>query len=417
MNQKERIRQIERVQKTTEPITKKKIWYDGEEKWREVYSIPLRYLMYNPHNGRIMSAIKTFEKQFHQIDLSSDNDKLLIERFLWDSAPDYNKHSLESLDKYGQNEIGIVTKDGIIIDGNRRALLLNYLNDKDSGSREFLAVVLPDVLEGNSKQLNALETIYQIGVDDKVDYNPIEKYLKAKELSQYFSVVEIAEMMAEGEATIKSYIEILQLMEEYLKQYDLEGIYSRLEKREGHFVDLAKYLNTYNKSYRNQNVDWQYQIADVEKLKRAYFDYVRLGIPVAACRIIGRSKNSFFSIGSVWKYFIENHEQTFSGTKELSVSEFKKKYGGSDINKIIQDRENLWQKEFESKLLENLSLSTGLFQDLKTTKAPIEQLKRVLSILELIDIESIDLSLAPEAKQLINRIRRKIDSFEKSISK
>ena len=83
-----------------------------------------------------------------------------------------------------------------------------------------------------------------MGEDDKLDYNPIEKYLKCKELKRLgFSEEDIAGFMSEKPSQIKEWINVLDLMEDYLKEYDYEGIYTRLEKTEGPFVDLENYLD------------------------------------------------------------------------------------------------------------------------------------------------------------------------------
>ncbi|MDA6854677.1 hypothetical protein OSL50_26375, partial [Escherichia coli] len=57
-----------------------------------------------------------------------DGDKAIIEKFLYDSKVDRNKTTMESLLKNGQQRYGIVTSDGTIVDGNRRAMLL-YKNN------------------------------------------------------------------------------------------------------------------------------------------------------------------------------------------------------------------------------------------------------------------------------------------------
>ena len=49
--------------------------------------------------------------------------------------------------------------------------------------------------------IQQLETIYQMGEDEKLDYNPIEKYLKCKELQRLgFTNKEISEFMSEKES-------------------------------------------------------------------------------------------------------------------------------------------------------------------------------------------------------------------------
>lgn len=99
----------------------------------------------------------------------------------------------------------------------------------------FRAVVLDDTLESNPKEIRKLETIYQMGVDEKVDYSPIEQYLKCKDLSDDFTNEEIAKMMGKKPSDIKNYLETLNLMEDYLLKQGYQDMYTVLgkEKVEG----------------------------------------------------------------------------------------------------------------------------------------------------------------------------------------
>lgn len=259
--------------------------YKGETRIEKVYRIPLDYLIYNKYNGRIGSDVLSYEKQNGSLNPELDQDREIIERFLYESKEDRNKATMHSLLKNGQQRYGIVTSDGKIVDGNRRAMLLNRLFHKREElgysyaevekCKYFLAIILPD--DAEERDIQKLETIYQMGEDDKLDYNPIEKYLKCKELKRLgFSEEDIAEFMSEKPAQVKQWLRILALMEEYLETYDYDGIYTRLEKTEGPFVDLEGYLDSYQKKGANvRNVDWNYQDSDISDLKLVCFDYIR----------------------------------------------------------------------------------------------------------------------------------------------
>ena len=115
------------------------------------YAIPLEYLVYNPYNGRIGSVVKSYERQNHTLNPEDSADKALIEKFLWESKPEANKKTKARLLKEHQQKHGIVTADGIIIDGNRRASLLNnIMADADipytdkSHCQYFIAIILPE---------------------------------------------------------------------------------------------------------------------------------------------------------------------------------------------------------------------------------------------------------------------------------
>ena len=227
--------------------------FQGKNLTENAYRIPLDYLIYNKYNGRIGAAVKSYETQNCELNPENEKDFKIIEEFLFQSKIDRNKKTMDSLKREGQLRYGIVTASGVIIDGNRRAMALNRLyRQRDEhrltpqeaeSCRYFLAIILP--VDATPRDIQMLETTYQMGEDDKLDYNPIEKYLKCKELKHWFKEKEIAQFMGEREATIKEWLSILTLMEEYLDSYGYSGIYTRLEKTEGQFVDLQKYLESY----------------------------------------------------------------------------------------------------------------------------------------------------------------------------
>ena len=100
-----------------------------------------------------------------------------MKKFLWESKINRNEKTLDSLSKQGQLVHGIVTIDGKIVDGNRRAMLLNkicknskkYPLTEHESQRFFVAAILD--AEGTEKDLVKLETYYQMGQDEKLDYN------------------------------------------------------------------------------------------------------------------------------------------------------------------------------------------------------------------------------------------------------
>ena len=169
------------IERTGIPIT-----YKGKRQQFNAYKIPLRCLIYNKYNGRISSSVKSYEKQYRELNPEIEEDKKIIEYFLWESKRERNIQTMNSLVESGQQVHGIVTSDGVIIDGNRRAMLLNRIwFERKKWEKEkhnvdeceyFVALILPDNAE--RKEVMRLETTYQMGDDKKLDYNAIEKYLK-----------------------------------------------------------------------------------------------------------------------------------------------------------------------------------------------------------------------------------------------
>ena len=237
MNQKDRLEKIERIVNRTdkEDLLSQEIMWEGNLKTFKVYNIPLEYLIYNKYNGRILSRTKSLERQNYLINVEDEKGKALIEKLLWDSKEDRNRKTLNSLKKFGQQKVGIITRDGVIIDGNRRAMLLNKL-DRTS---YFKAIVLEVTIEEEPTQIEKLETTYQMGEDEKLGYNSTEKYLKAKQIyerlienhSEEDSKSQIADWMSEPLSEIENYLETMTVMDEYLEYLDYDGIYTQLDGR------------------------------------------------------------------------------------------------------------------------------------------------------------------------------------------
>ena len=170
-----------------------------------------------------------------------------MKKFLWDSKKDRNSKTLENIASEEQKQPGIVTRDGIIIDGNRRAMLLNRIKNNphiyNASSHEhanfFNAIILDS--DGTPKDVQRLETKYQMGQDEKLDYNPIEKYLKVKTLKKNdFSFEEIASLMNEQKSKVIEWSETMDYMEKYLDNYGYSNIYTMLEKKRRPIFDIKK---------------------------------------------------------------------------------------------------------------------------------------------------------------------------------
>ena len=126
MNKETRIKKIQEIISRDEkaPFGKMEIPWNDKLEPKNVYLIPLEYLVYNKYNGRILSRTQSLEKQNYSIDVETDEGKKKIEELFWNSNESRNKTTQISINDYGQQKVGIITKDGIIIDGNRRVLLL-----------------------------------------------------------------------------------------------------------------------------------------------------------------------------------------------------------------------------------------------------------------------------------------------------
>jgi len=405
MDQKLRIEYFDKLKKG-KPYSYKDIYYKGSKKKLEVYQIDLDYLVYNQYNGRIASLVKSHYKETgFEIDANDPKGIELIEKFLTQSNEIANEITEKSIFAQGQNEYGIVTRDGVVIDGNRRSMILRRVAKKKKETPVyFLGVVLDDSLDDDPKEIMRLETTYQMGEDAKVDYNAIEKYLKCKDLIGYgFNEKEIGKMMGESsEAPIKEYLSIMDLMDDYLNKLGYSGIYTRLDKTEGAFVDLNNYLNRY-KDGKSKIIQWNYdKRIDVNDLKLIYFDYIR-GIynrgkatgsesgDSKDYRFIGQTskKGSFFSNESVWKKFRDSHFENIDkiNAEEPTIEEDREQHPGMPLDDLLKQRDTRWAKKTDAQLKRNMGLSRESLENFNKQNAPLELLEGAKAKLDSINTQ------------------------------
>jgi len=325
MNKEFRISKITEI-RNSEPLGEQEIMWQDQLESMPVFKVPLEHLVYNKYNGRILSRTKSLESQDKSIDSESVEGKRILEKFLWESRIDRNERTKGDIEKYGQKIVGIITKDGIIIDGNRRAMLLNKIDKFDY----FKAIILPVTLEENPIEIEKLETSYQMGEDEKLGYNPIEKYLKTKNLKQKdVSVKQIANWMGESVSTVNEYLDVMDTMDDYLNYLEYDGIFTQLDNREDQFINLTKWVKVFYGGGSVRAFDG-YTDADVDELKSIAFDYIRAKYEGKKFRYLGhgQKQNHFFGNENIWESFKKNHSDSIPPIY-------------SDEEKINKDSENL----------------------------------------------------------------------------
>lgn len=422
MNAAERRAKLEELISTKSPVrTGIPIMYHNERRLFDAYEIPLGYLVYNPYNGRIGSAVKSYERQNNVLDPENPQDKKIIEKFLWDSKVEANKKTKERLLTEHQEKHGIVTADGIIIDGNRRAMLLNnIMNDKSilynekSHCRFFVALILP--YDADRKEILALETTYQMGEDTKVDYNPIEKYLKTKDLSdEGFTDDDISRMMDVAKSDVKIMRQALELMDEYLDEYGYSGMYTLLDQKEDSFLKLDAALRKYKAGVPSM---WDYDPdADVSDLKLVAFDYIREGFEQTLFRNIitapttKKPASSFFSQKEVWETFRDRHFEITDNIREQSVDEVRAT-NPPDLGRALEVRDQKWKKQVEDDFEENFNQSLDSLNNHANAAKPIQQLLKACQALRVVDTTQGSFMNDPSVKQCVETLEDFVSQFK-----
>lgn len=397
MNKQTRIEKIQAIidRDKENPFGKQEIPWEDKLESMNVYKIPLEYLVYNKYNGRILSRTQSLENQKYKIDAETNEGMSLIEQLLWDSKPDRNKKTLESI-KNGQEKVGIITKDGIIIDGNRRAMLL-----KKSGKFDYFKTVVLDVtLEENPLEIEKLETSYQMGEDEKLGYNPIEKYLKSKGLYQKLAkkkfnsnddtdkkaIKKIADWMGESDSVIEDYLIIMETMDDYLDYLEYNGIYTQLDGREDQFISLTKWLNNFYGKESARGYDG-YKDSDVDDLKAISYDYIRIKYDGKKFRYIahGSKSNHFFGNKNIWTDFKDYHFENRNKIDEERID-----LNSNNLHAHLDDRDNKFHEasklgSHNSFMDENVDSHYQLLRYHQASEEPEKLVKTSLKALESIN--------------------------------
>ena len=408
---KQKIQEITRSNVFSTDGKGKRLRYRGEVKTFVEYEIPIELLVYNVENGRIASLVKSFEKEHSTLNPERKEDAIQIARFLYDSNDIANKKTKKDIAENGQLETGIITSDGVIVDGNRRAsLMLSILNDESyppdvrARCEKFRTVVLPE--DADEKEILRLETTFQMGTDEKVGYNAIEKYLHAYDmLEKGFSISDIEEYMGlESTAKVNELLQVKKLIDDYLDCYDYTGIYTRLPR--GFEDDLQK-LNQAIKKIRDGRIGWipNDRLAEVETdLKCICFDFIRLnakskeGFDFRA--IASTANNNFLLNEDVWNRFVEAWQNALKGVTEESIDEvLATSKGAGDTDRLLENRDNKWRKAVGESLMEGFSDAKNTIENQKEKSRPSFLLRKAINALREIDVDAL---ISSEDKQGLN---------------
>ena len=418
MNENIRISRIQEIIKNDEnrdDLLTQEIMWEKQLRPYKVHNIPLSYLIYNKYNGRILSRTKSLEKQNQEINVETEEGRNLIEKLLWESKVDRNKKTLESLKEFKQQKVGIITKDGVIIDGNRRAMLLNKIDR----TGYFKAIVLPVTLEENPIEIERLETTYQMGEDEKLGYNPIEKYLKAKqifdkltpEISEEEAIKCISDWMGESEGEIRKYLDTMAVMDEYLEYLEYDGIYTQLDSREDQFLSLTKWLKKFYGETSKRAFDG-YTDSDVDDLKILSFDYLRFRNEYDGKEFRniaeGNQENHFFGDKDIWKSFLDKHNEIIKKLPKEDDIDFN----STNLEAHLNSRDNLFfeSSKFGNKtsaFLDNLNYHKSSVEYNRAAEAPEKNLKNAQRAFDAIKQNHRNFA-KPEIQEMVKDLGNKI---------
>ena len=436
LNKEARIQKIKEIkeqeEEAREPVRAEIPWKDKLEKM-VVCQIPLECLIYNNLNGRILSETESLQTQKRKINPENEEDSNLIEKLLWESSVEKNENTLLNISQLGQQKPGIVTRDGIVIDGNRRLMLLNELKKKRFTKQKnlnknydyFKAVVLPVTREQDNAEIEKLEVNYQFGEDQKVDYNPIQLFLKIKNLYKtlagraYTPETVNKEVIKtiygwigvykqiKNEDSIEDFLSVMNTMEDYLEYFQYYDIPLALEGRDEIFRELTAWLDNLSGEESKRAFDG-YKDSDVDDLRSVGYELIRYKLPLMEFRKIaqGHKTSHFFGNKKIWSQFKDNH---FECTTKVINEEPDIDYNSHDLKKHIEDRDKQFKQKIQNCVESNMSESESMLKNKSLQDQPQKLIDEAQKKLEAVNRKGETLLKQDTQKVLKNLIKLSID--------
>ncbi len=376
----------------------------------DVYRIPLNLLVPNILNDRITWKIREYEAESgRHLDIESDDDVQYLYDIILKEHPSENERTKADLAKNGQQVDGVITNDGIIIDGNRRATLLRALFNGEADKygqnvedfRYFNTIVLPEDID--AKEIMALETMLQIGADEKVVYNRICLYVKVDNLLKAgYTYPQIKQYMGlKSDKEVGEMQATFDLMVEYLAAIGKKNHFTLLDGLEDQFLNVKTVFKRLdNETY---NAEWDYQPSDVADFKMICYDYMRAKFEGKKFRdvLVGKPNktNGVFIDKRVWKNFLKRHNEIIDANEPSSEADWR--LLGRRGGQLDQNLNNAVNK------LTNVLTDKNLSKLIMEVQGKVDRIEELMEEMDEVSVD--DLQSLKALSKSINKITAKYE--------
>ncbi|MFI0422949.1 transcriptional regulator [Spongiactinospora sp. 9N601] len=169
-------------QAMSEDSAKITVDWRGEQRHLYVISMPVDVLYFNAdtHRIRAQRSLDPKRNQILEEEPWSEAAQAYLHDLLRQKASDPNQTDpdytalMDELEDFGQREPGIISPDGIIVDGNTRCAAL-----RDLGVKDIRVGVLP--ADTSRRDINSVELALQLRRDKRRDYSYINRLIAIEE--------------------------------------------------------------------------------------------------------------------------------------------------------------------------------------------------------------------------------------------
>lgn len=239
------------------PEGQKKIFWRGDDKYLDVITLHSDMLLFRMENSRTTRQQQAYIKQHglacdYFADPESEEVQLAQEKILLKMAKSQSGF-IEDLSERKQKDELIITRDGYIVNGNRRTSALRHLNVS-----YFKCAVLPS--DATKKDIYALEQELQISTDFRMDYDWLNELNNIREGLMNpvygFTEIELAKNLRISLRELKNKLKIISLVDQFLAWKNEEGnyAYEKLDKLQQAFDEVEKGMKKLSDDAQKQTV-------------------------------------------------------------------------------------------------------------------------------------------------------------------
>ena len=408
---------------------------------RDIVKVPIDLLRFRKDNGRIASDVLDHENTSGILDEGEKEAQDLLRKFLRRKDPEKTEILSKNILHAGQRDPAIVTCDGFLINGNRRKMVMDRLGTEHSSDERFRymnVVILPGMADEGGPptllEIEKLENRYQLQSEGKSEYYGFDRALSIRRkiqigLSLQEQISDDPKYVGATKAQIdkaikgikKNYLDPLDCVDRYLKQFKRESQYktvsSGMGDPAGRWQAFIDYSNTYNTKFSNQTYLLENGIEEDEigDFEETAFDVIRLrNIPdMPKVHTIMRDLHKYCTTREGKKELlnIPNKVEPFLPTEELFEDPEQKK----PLSR--QDVDAKWSARNIESITFHLKRASKSYESKREKETPIGLLEAALKKLRHkdMDLSSISTGDYDKARKLAAQIQNEASELETKI--
>ena len=408
---------------------------DGFE--REVYYVPAELLRYRKDNGRISSDILNYEKEHGVLDEKSEQAQKIIRGFLEQKDREKTEVLIRALEHEGQRDPAIITCDGFLINGNRRKVALERLQDKHKGASQFAdmrVVILPGKGDPGGPptqlEIEEIENRYQLQSEGKAEYYAFDRALSMRrkiangmslehQLRDDPNYARLDERKFEEavKKTEAEYLKPLECIDRYLASLGKEGLYSIISTgmadREGRWQAFYDYYKSVYQKLENNKQRMKLGIEEDEigDIEDAAFKIIRMreipDMPNVKVHMIIRNYSKWISNDNARKELVK----LVNIEPEMPYEDIIDENGNECPPREIDKR---WAKKHKTQVTKHVKNARNLFERRKERETPIGLLKSALKQLNHENMRPANVAISnySEAMKIAREIQNRANDIE-----